>query len=47
MSDEMILKAKEKPKSKLKWLLLSFQHVFAMFGATIFSTNDDRFYLFP
>ena len=35
MSDEMILKAKEKPKSKLKWLLLSFQHVFAMFGATI------------
>ena len=31
----MILNAKDKPKSKLKWLLLSFQHVFAMFGATV------------
>ena len=35
MSDEMILKAKDKPKSKLQWFLLSFQHVFAMFGATV------------
>lgn len=25
----------EKPKSKLEWLVLSFQHVFAMFGATV------------
>ena len=33
--EKMILNAKDKPKSKLKWLLLSFQHVFAMFGATV------------
>lgn len=25
----------EKPESKLEWLVLSFQHVFAMFGATV------------
>ena len=33
--EKMILNAKDKPKSKLKWLLLSFQHVIAMFGATV------------
>jgi uracil permease len=26
---------KEKPQSKLQWLVLSLQHVFAMFGATV------------
>ena len=31
---EMILDVNEKPKSA-QWILLSFQHVFAMFGATI------------
>ncbi|MFA7075628.1 MAG: solute carrier family 23 protein [Candidatus Izemoplasmatales bacterium] len=34
MENKMILGIKEKP-SKGKWVLLSFQHVFAMFGATI------------
>lgn len=32
--NEMILEVHEKPK-KLQWFLLSFQHVFAMFGATV------------
>lgn len=31
----LVLDVHEKPKSKLLWGLLSFQHVFAMFGATI------------
>lgn len=31
---KLVLDVHEKPK-KLQWLLLSFQHVFAMFGATI------------
>ncbi len=31
---KLILDVHEKPK-KLQWLLLSFQHVFAMFGATV------------
>ena len=31
---EMILDVNEKPK-QTQWILLSFQHVFAMFGATI------------
>ena len=31
---EMILDVNEKPKPA-QWILLSFQHVFAMFGATI------------
>lgn len=35
MKEEMILKAKDKPKSKAQWLLLCFQHVFAMFSATV------------
>ncbi len=34
MDNELIIKIDEKPKP-LQWLLLSFQHVFAMFGATI------------
>ncbi len=34
MNEKMILGVSEKPK-KGKWLALSFQHVFAMFGATI------------
>ncbi len=34
MSEKMILGVKEKP-TKGKWVALSFQHVFAMFGATI------------
>lgn len=32
---KLFLDVNEKPKSKLQWGLLSFQHVFAMFGATI------------
>lgn len=37
MNNEGVLKIQisEKPKNKLLWLLLSFQHVFAMFGATV------------
>lgn len=31
----LILNVRDKPKSKAQWALLSFQHVFAMFGATI------------
>lgn len=34
MSERMIIGVKEKP-TKGKWVALSFQHVFAMFGATI------------
>lgn len=34
MNQRMILGAKDRPKTG-KWFLLSFQHVFAMFGATI------------
>ena len=34
MSEKMILGVKEKPATG-KWIALSFQHVFAMFGATI------------
>ncbi|MCK9199446.1 MAG: NCS2 family nucleobase:cation symporter [Bacilli bacterium] len=34
MSKRLILDVNEKPKP-LKWVLMSFQHVFAMFGATI------------
>ncbi|MFW5794261.1 MAG: uracil-xanthine permease family protein [Bacillota bacterium] len=34
MNEEMVLDVNEKPK-KSRWLALSFQHVFAMFGATI------------
>ena len=34
MNEKMILGVREKPKTG-KWLALSFQHVFAMFGATI------------
>nr|HPJ24382.1 solute carrier family 23 protein [Bacillota bacterium] len=34
MKEQMILGVKEKP-STTRWIALSFQHVFAMFGATI------------
>jgi uracil permease len=34
MNEKMILGVNERPKTS-KWLALSFQHVFAMFGATI------------
>jgi len=34
MNEKMILGVSEKPKTA-KWIALSFQHVFAMFGATI------------
>ncbi|MFA6647995.1 MAG: solute carrier family 23 protein [Candidatus Izemoplasmatales bacterium] len=34
MTEKMIIGIKEKP-GKAKWVALSFQHVFAMFGATI------------
>ena len=34
MTEKMIIGVKEKP-TKAKWIALSFQHVFAMFGATI------------
>lgn len=34
MSEKMLIGVREKP-SKGKWVALSFQHVFAMFGATI------------
>ena len=34
MNEKMILGIKDKPKTS-KWFALSFQHVFAMFGATI------------
>lgn len=33
--DTLLLGIKEKPKSALQWGVLSFQHVFAMFGATV------------
>ncbi|QEH61978.1 uracil permease [Spiroplasma chinense] len=32
---ELILKPHERPKSVGKWMVLSLQHVFAMFGATV------------
>ncbi|MDF9867594.1 uracil permease [Bacilli bacterium PM5-3] len=31
----LLIQPNEKPKNKLLWMLLSFQHVFAMFGATV------------
>jgi len=35
MANNLIVGIQEKPKSISKWLLLSLQHVFAMFGATV------------
>jgi uracil permease len=35
MKDTLVLGIKERPKSKLQWGVLSLQHVFAMFGATV------------
>lgn len=33
--NKLLLDISEKPKNLLRWLVLSFQHVFAMFGATV------------
>ena len=38
-SNSLVIQPNEKPKKKLIWMLLSFQHVFAMFGATILVPN--------
>lgn len=35
MEKNLVIGIKEKPKSVLKWFVLSLQHVFAMFGATV------------
>ena len=35
INNNLIVQPYEKPKNPLVWLMLSFQHVFAMFGATI------------
>ncbi|MFP4478290.1 MAG: uracil-xanthine permease family protein [Candidatus Izemoplasmatales bacterium] len=35
MENNLIIDIQEKPKSILQWIVLSLQHVFAMFGATI------------
>ena len=34
MNQNLLLGAKDRPQTS-KWILLSFQHVFAMFGATV------------
>jgi uracil permease len=35
MNSDLVLDVHEKPKSKLAWVFMSLQHVFAMFGATV------------
>ena len=35
MEKELLVGVREKPESLTRWIILSFQHVFAMFGATI------------
>lgn len=35
MNNELILDVHEQPESKLAWIFMSLQHVFAMFGATV------------
>ncbi len=35
MNEELVLDVHEKPKSKVAWVFMSLQHVFAMFGATV------------
>lgn len=35
MENQLLIGIKEKPKSIVQWIILSFQHVFAMFGATV------------
>lgn len=35
MENNLIIGINEKPSSVVQWIILSFQHVFAMFGATI------------
>ena len=35
MNNQLFLDVHEKPKSKVAWVFMSLQHVFAMFGATV------------
>ena len=35
MNDQIILDVHEKPRTKIGWMFMSLQHVFAMFGATV------------
>ncbi len=35
MEEKLLLDIQEKPESVFRWFILSFQHVFAMFGATV------------
>lgn len=35
MNNDLVLDVHEQPKSKIAWLFMSLQHVFAMFGATV------------
>ena len=35
MEEKMLIGIQEKPSSVVKWIILSLQHVFAMFGATV------------
>lgn len=35
MKEKLIIGIKEKPKNAVQWVVLSLQHVFAMFGATV------------
>jgi uracil permease len=35
MEEKLLIEINEKPKSIIRWVVLSFQHVFAMFGATV------------
>ncbi len=35
MEEKLLIGIRERPKSIWKWVILSFQHVFAMFGATV------------
>lgn len=35
MSNDLVLDVHERPKSKIAWVFMSLQHVFAMFGATV------------
>jgi len=35
MNNDLVLDVHEKPKSKIAWIFMSLQHVFAMFGATV------------
>ena len=35
MNEKLLIGIQEKPSNYLKWFILSLQHVFAMFGATV------------